>query len=114
MDAIITAGASSDDYVQRAQYHQAWGDDAAAERDFTAAIDRAPGAGKYYLYRADFYASLNQVDKALADYGTFLKIGDPDESQGEIDRAENYIRLHNPAQMGAPRRRRPSTRQGWR
>ena len=102
MDAVIAAGASSDDYVQRAQFHQAWGDDGAAERDFTASIDQAPGAGKYSLYRADFYASLDQVDKALADYGTFLKTGDPDVSQGEIDRADNYIRLHNPAQMDAP------------
>jgi formylglycine-generating enzyme required for sulfatase activity/CHAT domain-containing protein/Flp pilus assembly protein TadD len=102
MDAIIADDASSDDYVQRAQFHQAQGDDVAAARDFTAAIDRAPGVGKYYLYRADFYANLNQVDKALADYGTFLKIRDPGGSQSEIDRAENYIRLHNPAQMSVP------------
>ena len=102
LDKIIAAGGSSDDYVLRAQAYQAWGDNDAAERDFTAAVNRAPSAGKYYLYRADFYANLDEVSSALADYDAFLRLRDPDENQGEIDRAESYMRLHDATQTEVP------------
>ena len=102
LDKIIAAGGNSDDYVRRAQAYQAWGDNDAAERDFSAAVERAPNAAKYYLYRADLYASREQVDKALADYETFLTLREPDESQAEIDRAERYIRQNDAAQTDAP------------
>ncbi|MCB0149497.1 MAG: SUMF1/EgtB/PvdO family nonheme iron enzyme, partial [Caldilineaceae bacterium] len=102
LDKIIAAGGNSDDYVRRAQAYQAWGDNDAAERDFSAAIELTPNAAKYYLYRADLYASREQVDKALADYETFLTLREPDESQAEIDRAERYIRQNDAAQTDAP------------
>jgi formylglycine-generating enzyme required for sulfatase activity/CHAT domain-containing protein/Flp pilus assembly protein TadD len=101
MDRLITPSANSDDYIKRAQIYQAWGNDDAAERDFSAAIDRAPNAGKYYLYRADFFAHLDRVEEALADYDSFLRLRDPGESQREIDRAESYLRLHGAPQSDA-------------
>jgi len=102
LDKVIAAGANSDDHIRRAQVYQAWGDNDAAERDFSAAIELTPEAAKYYLYRADFYASRDQVDMALADYGTFLELRDPDEDQTEVDRAERFIRQYAPTQIGAP------------
>lgn len=102
MDVIITPNAGSDDYARRAQIYQKWGNDKAAERDFSAAIDRAPNAGKYYLYRADFFAHLGRAEDALSDYDSFLRLRKPDESQGEIDRAESYIRLHSATQTRMP------------
>lgn len=102
IDERITRNATSDEYVRRAQVYQAWGDDEAAARDFSAAIDRTPNAGKYYLYRADFFAQLDRVEDALSDYDSFLRLRDPDESQSEINRAESYIRLHSAKQTTMP------------
>jgi formylglycine-generating enzyme required for sulfatase activity/CHAT domain-containing protein/Tfp pilus assembly protein PilF len=101
MDAAIATKATSDAYAKRAQIYQTWGNNVAAERDFSAAIDRSPNAGKYYLYRADFLAHLDRVEEALADYDSFLKLRNPDEGQGEIDRAESYLRLHGAPQGDA-------------
>jgi formylglycine-generating enzyme required for sulfatase activity/CHAT domain-containing protein/cytochrome c-type biogenesis protein CcmH/NrfG len=95
LDEIITPNSPSDDYVRRAESYRALGDEEAAERNYTAAIDRAPSAGKYYLYRADFYAQFNRVEQAVSDYDSFLRLRDPDADQGLIDRAESYLRLHS-------------------
>jgi formylglycine-generating enzyme required for sulfatase activity/Tfp pilus assembly protein PilF len=97
MNEVITTNSNSDDFVQRARLYQAWGNEKAAKRDFTTAIERAPNVGKYHLYRADFYAQFNRVEQALADYGSFLKLRDPDEIQSVINKAETYIRLHSAA-----------------
>lgn len=94
MDQVIAGDPNSDDYVVRAGIHRVAGNQEAAERDYAAAIDLSPSAGKYYLERADFYARLDQVDKAVADYDAFLRLRDPDVDQGLIDKAERYIALH--------------------
>ena len=51
-----------------------WGDNDAAERDFSAAVERAPNAAKPSLSRRPLCVSREQVDKALADYETFPDI----------------------------------------
>lgn len=57
---------------------------------------------KYYWSRAEFYAQLNQIEKAVADCQSFLRWHKPDENQGTLDQAESYIRLHSATSTPTP------------
>jgi len=105
-EAILRDDHNPESFVLRARLNELEGDAQRATADYSMAISLVPAAGtgetgntgiaeKAYLGRASALLTRGEVDRALSDCDTAIRLN-PNSSPGYLCRAESYLRLRSP------------------